>query len=306
MRLDAELIAHLADERHMTTRRSVLLSTLTTFRIGGAADLVLTPHDGGAMLRLLDLLSLSETPFRVIGAASNLLASDAGYDGAVVLTTKLDRISVADSFLRVGAGVRLSRAANAAREASLSGLESLYGIPGSIGGAVAMNAGALGTEISSLIHSLTLYDPDTRRVFVSSPAELDFSYRTSEILTRRLVVLSAMLRLSHGDRESIGKRMRRAVELRCERQPIGYASAGCVFKNPLGGRSAGELIESVGMKGERLGDAEISSHHANFIINLGKASARDCLTLAERARQAVFKTHGVQLEYELELLGDFL
>lgn len=306
MRLDAELLAYLADERQITVRRDVPLSTLTTLGIGGAAELVLAPHDGGAMLRLLDVLSLSGTPYRILGCGSNLLASDGGYAGAVLLTSRLDRLSVSEGMLRVGAGVRLSRAVNAAREAGLAGLELLYGIPGSVGGALAMNAGAFGSEISEHLSFATLYDPATRRVFVASARELDFSYRSSAILTHRLAVISATFRLDPDDREEIGKRMREAVEKRSAMQPIGYPSAGCVFKKSADGRSAGELIESVGMKGRRLGDAMISEQHANFIVNVGKASASDYLSLAEAAREAVERAHGISLAYEIDLLGDFL
>lgn len=306
MRLDAELFAYLADERQITVRRDVPLSTLTTFRIGGCAELVLAPHDGGAMLRLLDLLSVSGHPFRVIGSGSNLLASDGGYAGTVVLTGRLDRISASDEALRVGAGVSLSRAANAAREAGLGGLEALYGIPGSIGGALAMNAGAFGCEISSRLSFATLYDPATRRVFVATPDELGFAYRTSEILARRLIVISATLRLEPCDREEIAHRMRETLERRAKSQPLGYPSAGCVFKKCSDGRSAGELIEALGMKGKRLGDAMISERHANFIVNLGAASASDVLSLAEAVREAVQGAYGISLEYEIELLGDFL
>lgn len=306
MRLDAELLSYLADTRQVTVRRDLPLSTLTTLRIGGAADLVLSPCDGGAMLRLLDLLSLSDHPFRVLGAGSNLLASDGGYAGAIVLTGRLDRISVSGSTLRVGAGVSISRAANAAREAGLGGLEALYGIPGSIGGALAMNAGAFGCEISSLLSVATLYDPETRRVFVAAPDELGFAYRTSEILASRLVLISAILRLTPRDREEIACRMRKTLEMREKSQPLGYPSAGCVFKKCPDGRSAGELIEAIGMKGKRCGDAMISERHANFIVNLGRASATDVLSLAEEARRAVYAAYGVLLEYELELLGDFL
>ena len=306
MRLDAELLAYLADERQITVRRDVSLSTLTTLRIGGTAQLVLMPHDGGAMLRLLDALSLSETPYRVVGCGSNLLVSDGGYAGVILLTSRLDRLSVSENLFRVGAGVRLSRAVNAAREAGLSGLEPLYGIPGSIGGALAMNAGAFGLEISSRLSFATLYDPATACVFVASRRELDFSYRHSAILARRLAVISATFRLDPDDPERIGKRMRETVERRRVAQPIGYPSAGCVFKRAEDGRSAGELIESVGMKGRRLGDAMISERHANFIVNLGKARASDYLSLAESARRAVLDAHGVLLAYEIDLLGDFL
>ena len=306
MRLDAELLAYLSDERQLTVRRDVPLSTLTTLRIGGAAELVLLPHDGGAMLRLLDLLSLTETPFYVLGAGSNLLASDTGYGGALLLTARLDRLSVSHGTLRVGAGVRLSRAVNAAREAGLSGLERLYGIPGSIGGALAMNAGAFGCEISEHLSHATLYDPETRRVFVASRDELEFSYRHSAIASRGLIVISAAFGLRSDSREAIGRRMREVIEQRRESQPKGYPSAGCIFRKTADGRSAGALIESVGMKGRRCGDAVISEKHANFIINVGRASASDFLALAESARRAVLDAHGVLLEYELRLLGDFL
>lgn len=306
MKLDAELLAYLADERQITARRDIPLSGLSTLRIGGNADLVLSPHDVASFLRLLDLLSSSGVPFRVLGCGSNVLFSDSGFSGVIVLTSRLDRLSVSDRILRVGAGVRLSRAVNAAREAGLFGLEGLYGIPGSIGGALAMNAGAFGCEISSCLSFATLYDPAACRVFVAGADEIGFGYRTSGIAKRNLIVVSAALQLMPGDRERIGKRMRDVVRRRAECQPIGYPSAGCVFKKAADGRSAGELIESVGKKGRRIGDAAVSDRHANFIVNLGNASARDFLSLAEELRLSVLKERGVELEYEIERIGDFI
>jgi UDP-N-acetylmuramate dehydrogenase len=169
-----------------------------------------------------------------------------------------------------------------------------------------MNAGAFGCEISSALSFATLYDPVARSVFVASPAELDFGYRKSAVSERRLIVVSASFVLASGDRDKIAKRMRDVVRRRAESQPLGYPSAGCVFKRSPDCRSAGALIESVGMKGRRIGDAAVSERHANFIVNTGQATARDFLALAEEVRRAVKDTHGVQLDYEIELLGDFI
>ena len=215
----------------------------------------------------------------------------------------LDRISRSDTALRLGAGVLLPRAANAAREAGLSGLEELYGIPGTVGGALFMNAGAYGREISDTLSSVTLYDPRSREVSVCRRSDLSFSYRSSSLAANRLIVLSAVFELTPSDPVAVADRMHAVSIMRSERQPMGFPSAGCIFRRTDTGESAGKLIRSVGLAGRRLGGAEISEKHAGFIINRGGATAAEIRALAEEARRTVFEKTGVSLAYEVEFLS---
>lgn len=302
MKLDADFAAYLASETQIGVRRSVPLSKLTSMQVGGAADYVLSPRDTGAFLRLLDRLPEAGLPYRILGNGTNIIAPDGGYAGIVVLTGRLDRISRSDRTLRLGAGVLLPRAANAAREAGLSGLEELYGIPGTVGGALVMNAGAYGREISDTLSSVTVYDPSSREVSVCRRSELSFSYRFGSIAARRLIVLSAVFELAPADPVAVADRMHAVSIMRSERQPMGFPSAGCIFRRTDGGESAGKLIRSVGLAGKRVGGAEISEKHAGFIINRGGATAADIRELAEEARLAVLQKLGIDLAYEVEFL----
>ena len=303
MKLDAEFAAYLASETQIGVRRSVPLASLTAMHVGGEADYVLSPRDTGALLRLLDRLPEAGLPFRILGNGTNIIAPDEGFAGIVVLTGRLDRISRSDTTLRLGAGVLLPRAANAAREAGLSGLEELYGIPGTVGGALVMNAGAYGREISDTLSSVTLYDPRSREVSVCRRSDLSFSYRFSSIAAEGLVVLSAVFELTPSDSITVADRMHAVSIMRSERQPMGYPSAGCIFRRTETGESAGKLISSVGLAGRRLGGAEISEKHAGFIINRGGATAAEIRALAEEARLTVFEKTGIKLAYEVEFLS---
>ncbi len=302
MKLDADFAAYLASETQIGVHRSVPLSTLTAMHVGGAADYVLSPRDAGAFLRLLDRLPEAGLPFRILGNGTNIIASDEGYAGIVVLTGRLDRISRSDLTLRLGAGVLLPRAANAARELGLSGLEELYGIPGTVGGALVMNAGAYGREISDTLSSVTVYDPISREVSVCRRSEISFSYRRSSIAARGLIVLSAVFALTPADPAAVAARMHAVSIMRGERQPMGFPSAGCIFRRTANGESAGKLIRTVGLAGRRIGGAEISDKHAGFIINRGGATAADIRALAEEARRTVLEKTGIDLEYEVEFL----
>ena len=302
MKLDAEFAAFLALETQIGNRRSVPLSTLTSMHVGGAADYVLAPRDAGAFLRLLDRLYERKLLFRIFGNGTNIIAPDEGYPGIIVQSRQLDHISHSDNTLRLGAGVTLSRAANAAREAGLSGFEELYGIPGTVGGALAMNAGAFGREISDTLVSATVYDPVSREVSVCRRRDMEFSYRQSSIADRGLTVLSAVFDLTPADSAAIAERMHAISVMRSERQPMGFPSAGCIFRRTESGESAGKLIRSVGLAGSRVGGAEISEKHAGFIINRGGATAADIRALAESARQTVLMKTGNDLRYEVEFL----
>ncbi len=302
MKPDAELAAFLAREKQIGLRRAVPLSSLTSMQVGGDADCLLFPRDPGAFLRLLDCLYDTATPFRILGNGTKLIAPDEGVRDVLVATARLDRISRADTALRLGAGVPLPRAANAAREAGLSGMEELYGIPGTVGGAIKMNAGAFGRELGELVSAVTVYDPRSREVSVLRRGELAFGYRSSGIGKEGLTVLSAVLELAAGDPCAIAERMHEISKERAARQPMGIPSAGSVFRKTASGESAGRLIAEAGLAGKRIGGAEISGKHAGFIVNRGGATAADLRALAEEARRAVKQKNGVWLEYEWEFL----
>ncbi len=303
MKLNADLAAYLAGEPQIILRREVPISTLTTFCIGGPAAYHLTVREHGAFIRLLDALGDQPLPFRILGAGSNLVGEDGGYRGILVGTSHLDRLGVREHLLSCGCGTLLSRAANAARAAGLSGLEELYGIPGTVGGALYMNAGAYGRTISDALYWLTVYDTRSREVRVLYRGELDFSYRASDIAAQGMIVISAAFRLSQSTPERVGERMREALAKRSASHPSGLPSAGCFFKRPSPAVGAGELIDRVGLRGYRIGDAAVSEKHAGFFVNLGHAKCADVRRLEADTCRIVREKTGVLLEREVEYLA---
>ena len=278
------------------------LSRHTTFRIGGNADLFLLPHTVEAFCTILCALTDLAISYRVIGNASNILAADDGFRGAIVCTTRMNGIALTDNGLSALCGASLARCAQIAAQNALSGIEKLSGIPGTVGGALAMNAGANGTEISSLVTSVLVYDVKRKTTKTVSPDELAFSYRHSLISDATLIALQCELSLQPRSREEIFEEMRSLSEKRRATQPLEFPSAGSVFKRPPNDY-AGRLIEAAGLKGKRIGDAEISEKHAGFIINRGHACASDVLALIEEIKTAVRMQSDVLLVCEIEYLS---
>ncbi len=277
------------------------LARHTTFRVGGAAEYVLMPD----IRQIPDVVALCkryELPFTMIGNGSNLLVSDKGVRGAVIeLGKHASGIRVEGTVLFVQAGTLLSEAANAAARHNLTGFEFAAGIPGSVGGAVVMNAGAYGGEMKDILRSVRVLTADGR-IIVREAEELDLSYRHSRMMEEQELVLEAALSLAPGDKTAIRARMEELKKKRIAKQPLEYPSAGSTFKRPTG-HFAGKLIEEAGLRGFRVGDAQVSEKHCGFVINRGAATAAQIMELIRRVRARVEETSGVLLEPEVRLLG---
>ncbi|HSK47796.1 MAG TPA: UDP-N-acetylmuramate dehydrogenase [Coriobacteriia bacterium] len=275
----------------------------TTFRIGGPAAIHVECDAVADLAWVLEVCAEEEVEWTVLGKGSNILAADAGYDGAViVLGRDFKRHCLEEGHLRAGAGVALAALVQDAFGAGMTGLEFAVGIPGTLGGALVMNAGSRDEWIGSAVESVTLLEPGAGLVRLRGP-EVRWGYRRTNLLGRGVIVESA-LRLEPGDEWRIRATMEAALNRRKRSQPLGLPNAGSIFTNPEG-KSAGQLIESVGLKGKSVGGAQISDVHANFIVNTGGATAKDVLTLVRLARDTVKEHHGIELTPEIRFLGTF-
>lgn len=296
----------------------------TTFRAGGAARYFAEPESEAALSALLSLCRAERIPYYILGNGSNLLVSDAGYDGVMIWMgeafAKLEKREDAGSdpsagsappdgmgkenrmvCYRAGAGVLLSRVAKEALSDSLTGFEFAAGIPGTLGGAVVMNAGAYGGEMKDVLRSVRVMDADGQ-ILELDAAELELGYRHSVIPERGYIVLSAELVFSVGKQETIRERMEELAGRRREKQPLEYPSAGSTFKRPEG-YFAGKLIEDAGLRGVRFGGAQVSEKHCGFVINREQATAEDIKCLCGMVQKKVKESFGVELECEIKLLG---
>ncbi len=273
----------------------------TTFRIGGPADRFFVPSGIADLRKFLEECPGDE-PMTLLGAGSNLLVSDDGIRGTVIHLGGFQSVRIEKERLLVGAGVMLPGLLQQLARAGLGGLEFLGGIPGTVGGSVRMNAGTDGGWIADRLLSVTCLHPSgaLRR---QRREEIDFGYRRME-LPRRVCILAAEFHLEPDDPLRIAERLRERMARRRSSQPVHLASAGCIFKNPPGD-AAGRLIDAAGLKGMRIGDAEVSSLHANFVVNRGKACAADVLSLVRKIQTRVREESGVDLEFEIEMLGVF-
>ena len=275
----------------------------TTFRIGGPARYFVTPENADALILVIGLCRGEEKPFAVIGNGSNLLVSDQGYQGVVISTEKLDHCQVEGNQIRAGAGVKLARMAKQALEHGLAGLEFAAGIPGTVGGALVMNAGAYGSEICNVLSRAKVMT--TEGEILELPAEeLELGYRTSCIPKKNYIVLEAVFELTKGSKEAISSQMRELAGKRREKQPLEYPSAGSTFKRPEG-YFAAKLIEDAGLKGFSVGGAMVSEKHSGFVINYNDATASDVMELCRQVREKVKALSGVELEMEVKRLGEF-
>ena len=286
------------------------MSGHTSFRIGGPADALVTPADRQDLITLLREVRAKGLAAVVIGSGTNLLVRDGGFRGVAISLKRLDAVEVAREYrslggsfavIAAGAGAQLARVLNFAVERGLTGLEFAAGIPGTVGGAVCMNAGTAQGEIGDVIESVTLLSPEGDMV-TRRRDEMGFGYRTATVPPGH-IVLDARIILRHEDEAKIRANVKRLLDERKERQPWGLPNAGSVFKNPLD-EAAGKLIESAGMKGATSGGAQVSEKHANFIVNRGNATVADVLALMERVRRKVLEQHGVRLEPEITIIGE--
>ncbi len=277
------------------------LARHTTFRVGGPADVLFLPESAEELRQAMELAREAGEDCMVIGNGSNLLVRDGGVRGLVIkLAGPMSGVSVEGTAIRAQAGASLSQVSRAALQASLTGLEFASGIPGSLGGALAMNAGAYGGELSQVVReAMVLMDG---RVQTLSREELAMGYRTTRVLREGGIVLSAVLDLKEGDASQIAETMDELNRRRREKQPLSFPSAGSTFKRPEG-YFAGALIEQAGLKGYAIGGAQVSEKHAGFLINRGGATASDLLRLIEYVQERVYAQSGVRLETEVRICG---
>ncbi len=277
------------------------LSKHTYFGIGGEADAYFEVSTIAELAALAELHRQWDVPVAVIGRGSNLLVSDAGFRGICIrLIGELAALEVDVSKVSVGAGLSLPRLSKAMSRCGLSGVEFALGIPGSVGGALIMNAGAWGSSFGDVVTNVTVMD-STGRLVELTPAEAGFQYRHSA-LGDYFCVVGATLSLIPGDGEMITERMQQFYKQKVATQPFAEENAGCMFKNPPGD-SAGRLIEACGLKGHRIGGAEVSTVHGNFILNLDNATAEDVLNLVTHIQKHVHEKTGVSLQTEVKRLG---
>lgn len=280
------------------------MSRHTTFRIGGPADFYLCPHSTKEVQEIVEICKEENLPYFVLGNGSNLLVSDKGYRGVVIqLWKNFSDITVKDCCIQAKAGALLSKVAAEALEAGLTGMEFASGIPGTIGGAAFMNAGAYGGEMKDIIKSMKVLDTQGE-VRVLPKEELKMGYRTSIVKEKGYTVLSVELELSKGNREEIRNTMEDLKERRTSKQPLEMPSAGSTFKRPEG-YFAGKLIMDSGLRGFSVGGAQVSEKHCGFVVNKGGATAMDVLTLIREVQRKVKEQFGVDLETEVRFLGEF-
>lgn len=287
------------------------LSVHTSFRIGGPADVFAEIGNMEQLKKLISFCASHSISLLIIGRGTNLLVSDKGYNGvAARLCGDFAQVGFSslgegqpENCLTAGAAVTLSRLSRLTAQRGLTGLEFAFGIPGSLGGALVMNAGAGSDSIGEIVYAVEVIaqggrDPQVR---VLHRDELEFGYRRSN-LSQYACVTKAYLRMKSSSPEETIGRMKRILRKKKAEQPLSAASAGCVFKNPPG-TSAGKLIDQCGLKGEQIGGAQVSTQHANFIVNVGGATANDVLSLIDRVRATVRKCTGIDLELELRMVG---
>ncbi len=280
-----------------------LMSQHTTFRTGGPAEYYLTPRQK-QLPGLMALLRREEIPVTVIGNGSNLLVSDRGIAGVVIeLGREMAQITLTGGEIRAEAGALLAAVSAKAAAAGLAGMEFASGIPGSVGGAVVMNAGAYGGEIRDILRTATVLTPegDVKELLT---CELDLSYRHSIIPEAGYLVLEACFALPEGDPEAIRARINELKEQRVSKQPLEYPSAGSTFKRPEG-YFAGKLIQDSGLKGYTIGGAQVSEKHSGFLINIGGATSDDVYRLIKYVQERVYADSGVMLEPEVRMIGTF-
>lgn len=300
-KIESELIDRVGSD---AVRFQESMKLHTTFRIGGNARYFVTPQTVEQVREVLLLCNRLELPYYIIGNGSNLLVSDAGYDGVIIqLFKNFNKIHVQDNLIRAQAGALLSAVAVEAWKYSLTGFEFAGGIPGTIGGAVVMNAGAYGGEMKQIVKEVLVIDREGN-IFVLSDEELELEYRKSVLQKKKYTALEVTVELEKGSEDSIYARMEELKELRKSKQPLEMPSAGSTFKRPQG-NFAGKLIMEAGLRGARVGDAQVSDKHCGFVVNNGSATASDVLGLIEHIKREVYKNSGIMLEPEVKLLGSF-
>lgn len=280
-----------------------IMASHTTFRIGGPADYYVTPKTAEELAAVIQLCRQEQMPYYVVGNGSNLLVSDKGYRGVIIaMTDSLGACTIEGTTVTAGAGIRLYRLAKQIGEASLTGFEFAAGIPGTLGGALVMNAGAYGSEMKNILTSAKVLDPEGR-ILTLTAEELDLSYRHSCIPEKGYTVLEGTFQLAQGEAARIRETMEDLSRRRREKQPLDYPSAGSTFKRPEG-NFAGKLIEEAGLRGFTVGGAQVAEKHCGFVVNKNHATAGDVRTLCREVAKRVKEHSGVDLEMEVKILGE--
>lgn len=277
------------------------LSKYTFTETGGPADLVAFPKNTEEVRELLAMTKRDNLPITVLGNASNLIIKDGGISGLVIILTEMNEITSHDDLVIAQAGARYIDTTIVAQQHGLTGMEFAAGIPGSIGGAIFMNAGAYGGETAEVIESVTVLTPENE-IKTLSNSELDFGYRHSAVQDQDDIVLEATFKLSTGDKDEIQAEMDRLNELRESKQPLDLPSCGSVFKRPEG-YFAGKLIHDAGLQGYQSGGAQVSKKHAGFIVNIDNATATDYLNVIKHVQETVYAKNKVHLETEVRIIG---
>lgn len=281
------------------------LAEFTSFKVGGPADLLVKPQKIEAAQKLIPLIVESKLPFFILGQGSNLIVSDKGYRGVIIYTGDLNDYQVKGEILSAESGIELEKIAEIALKNSLSGLEFASGIPGSLGGALYMNAGAYDGEMKDIIES-ALFVNQKGGLIKLKKEELNLDYRKSILQSKNInyLALKIKLKLKKKNKEVIKAKMEELHQKRWAKQPMDLPSAGSIFKRPEG-HYTGALIEKAELKGYQIGGAQVSTKHAGFIVNKGDATAADIIELIKKIQDEVYKMSGVQLEVEPRFLGEF-
>ena len=279
------------------------LSKYTTYHVGGVADCVVYPKNMDALTKTCQLIQKYQLSYKVVGNGSNLLFSDHKYHGVIIKLDSFNKVTFYENKIVVGAGFSLVRLANLAAKHALTGLEFASGIPGTVGGAIFMNAGAYKSDMGYIVQNVKVLTPDFRIITLTN-RELKFHYRSSFLQSHPgYICLEATLKLQKGKKEAIEELMRERRMRRRQTQPLEYPSAGSVFRNPEDALPAGKLIEDLGLKGLTKGGAQVSKKHANFVINYENACAADIHDLILFVQQAVLENYGIQLKIEQEFVN---
>lgn len=296
------LIANSMEEQYV--QENVNMAQYTSFKAGGCADMMIFPQDAEELKIVLDVLALDGTPCMILGNGSNILVRDGGYRGVMVkMGEAFDYVIRSEDRLLCGAGTLMSVIAKEAAAASLTGFEFASGIPGSIGGAVFMNAGAYDGEISQILEKVKVVSRDGNEERYMTADELDMSYRHTRLHETGDIVTEVILKLEQGNESLIRAQMAELTKKRNAKQPVSFPSAGSFFKRPQG-YFAGKLIQDAGLKGLSVGGAQVSELHSGFIINKGDATATDILQLMEIVQAKVLDEFGVKLEPEVRIIGE--
>lgn len=278
---------------------NVSLKKYTTYKVGGVARIIVYPKDEQQLINLLKKIKKKNIKYKILGNGSNLLFSDKKYSGVLIKLDEFNKLEIQNNYITVGAGYPLMKLASVAIRKSLAGLEFASGIPGTIGGAVFMNAGAYQSDMGYIVKKIKVLTPDFKIISMTN-SELDFHYRTSFLKTHpEYICLEATLALRPGKKDKLQAVARDRKQRRLKEQPLEYPSAGSVFRNPPG-QAAGKLIDDLGLKGLSRGDAQISTKHANFIINKGNAKAKDIKELMEFTKNLVKENYNIDLKIEQE------